>query len=110
MQPFKLIAPYLRGCFDGSRNGNEACYGWALFASWHPDPDNCGHWDLIASKSRVLEDGASTTAAELQAAASRIEFVSCYVEGYLRASANISRYDLSIDFEAVGTFKLAGLV
>ena len=110
LQPFTKIPPYLLGFFDGNRKGNEAFYSWALFASWHPDPDSCGHWQLVASKSGVLPDGASITAAELQAAASLIAFVGSYVQGYPCASADISRDDLLIDLKAVGTFKLADLV
>ena len=47
---------------------------------------------MVATKSVELLDGASITAAELEAASSLISFVQAYLVDYNTASANISNY------------------
>ena len=65
---------------------------------------------MIATKSAVLPEGATITAAELEAASNLISFIQAYLADYTTALANISNYDCSIDCNAVQVMTLADLV
>ncbi len=64
---------------------------------------------MIASKSRVLPDGASITATELEGASDLIRFLHAYYQGYDKAAESISNTSL-LDYDAVHILSLAELV
>ena len=109
------LSPYTRpekgvGAFcDGSRRGNQARYGWVVYALPIDSSDELCAGQLIATKSCRLPDGATITAAELEAAWSVLSFLAAYYEGYDSASAAIRKFP-TIDYRTLTKLSLAELV
>ena len=107
--PYDIPAIRTRAFFDGSRKGDKAASGWAVFATTEKSCDDEVQWQLIAWKSFVLPDGASITAAELEAATSVISFLHAYFQSHAHALANISSFPV-MDHRTIQIFSLAELV
>ena len=71
--------------------------------------DEESQWQLIAWKSSVLADGASITAAELEAATSVISFLNAYFQGHTTALANISDFQV-MDHKTIQVLSLAEII
>ena len=84
-----------------------AAYGWVLDAS-ESSQDEPSDWTLIASKSGVLPDGSSITAAELEALSSLIFFLNCYYEHHSKALTEINTF-ITMDFTSIKTLTLADM-
>ena len=107
--PYVTPAKRTRAFFDGSKKGNKAAFGWAVFAAMVDSGDEESQWQLIAWKSSVLPDGASITAAELEAATSVISFLNAYFQGHTRALANISDFQV-MDHKTIQVLSLADII
>ena len=88
--PYDVPAKRIRAFFDGSKTNHGAAFGWAVYSLNPSLPDDPENWQLLATKSGVLPDHASITAAELEGASSVISFLHAYYQGYVKASANIA--------------------
>ena len=100
---------FVRGFFDGSCKAPKAAYGWVVYGASELKEDVETNWTILATKSGVLPDGATITAAELEGALSLTSFLSVYYQSYNAALANISQHTC-MDYAAVQTFVLADLV
>jgi len=109
LEPFTHAARFLRGHFDGSRKGDKAAYGWVLYATDDLNEDSEDHWEVVASKSGILPEGASITAAELEGASSLVGFMRAYCCNYDAALANISSFG-KMDYDTILKLSLADLV
>ena len=98
----------MRGFFDGSVRGKKAAFGWILFASSDGD-DDMTRWSAVAHKSGCLPDGASITAAELEASCSLLSFLHAYYQSYAKALVNICTFP-SMDYNIIQSLVLADLV
>ena len=74
LEAYSKPACCVRGFFDGSVKGDKAAFGWIVFASCVGD-DEMSSWEPVACKSGCLPDGATITAAELEAALSLLLFL-----------------------------------
>ena len=107
--PYTTPAKYIGGFFDGSLRGKKAAYGWVVFASDQCVEDEPQEWREIASKSGVLPEGSSITAAELEGMTSLLSFLKTYYEGY-EAARELIDISETMDFTAIRTLSLADMV
>ena len=107
--PYTNPAKYIRGFFDGSLRGKKAVYGWVVFASDQRVENEHQEWREIASKSGVLPEGSSITAAELEGMTSLLSFLRAYYEGY-EAARELIDISETMDFTAIRTLSLADMV
>ena len=66
-------------------------------------------WKRVAWKSQVLPEGATITAAELEAAASVIAFLQAYDHAYQKALVEITAKS-HMDYSVIRTLTLADLL
>ena len=108
LETFSNPASCVRGFFDGSVKGDKAAFGWIVLASCAGDED-MSLWKPIAYKSGCLPDGATITAAELEAALSLVSFLHSYYQSYDKASHNICTY-APMNYDIIRSLALADLV
>ena len=110
-----MLVPYtnpskrIRAFFDGSKRGNKAAYGWAVFVLPTDSMDELSALQPIATKSCLLPDGASVTSAELEAASNLICFLHAYFHGYDEAISTISKFP-TMDHRTLQQLTLAEMV
>ena len=109
LETYNAPAKCIRAFFDGSRRGNQAAYGWVVFASDLASCDCSSEWSWIATKSCVLPEGASITAAELEAASSVAAFLEAYYKGRKEAALQIQQFPF-MDDQTIRKSSLAELV
>jgi hypothetical protein len=101
-------ASCVRGFFDGSVKGKKAAFGWIVLECSSGD-DDMTRWKAIASQSGCLPDGATITAAELEASLSLVSFLHGYYQSYAKALNNISTYS-PMKYDVIQSLVLADLV
>ena len=109
MEPYEHPAPYVRAFFEGSVKGAKAAYSWVVLTYDNFTEDSPEHWRRVAWKSEVLPDGATITAAELEAASSVIAFLQAYYHGYQKALLDITAKS-HMDYSVIRTLTLADLM
>ena len=107
--PFDVPAKRIRASFDGSKTNHGVAFGWAVYSFEPSLPDDPEKWQLVATKSGVLPEQASITAAELEGASSVISFLQSYYQGYIKASANITAR-ATMNYRDVQALELAELI
>jgi hypothetical protein len=108
LEAYSKPACCVRGFFDGSVRGDKAAFGWIVLASCVGD-DDMSSWKPVACKSGCLPDGATITAAELEAALSLVSFLQSYYQCYEQASHNISAY-APMNYDIIRSLALAELL
>ena len=108
LETYSNPASCARGFFDGSVKGDKAAFGWIVLSSCAGDED-MSLWKPIAYKSGCLPDGATITAAELEAGLSLVSFLHSYYQSYDKALSNICAYS-PMNYEIMRSLVLADLV
>ena len=101
-------AACVRAFFDGSVKGKRAAFGWVVQECSAGDQD-MSKWRTVATKSGSLPDGASITAAELEACSSLVSFLSSYYKSYEEALGRITM-DRLMNYNSIRVLFLAELV
>ena len=108
LEYYEAPAKHIRAFFDGSRRPSKAAFGWIVYAS-SANGDEISDWKPLATRSCVLPQQATITAAELEACSSLVSFLRAYYLGYTQALQTIQTQSL-LDYRAVHILSLANMV